>query len=425
MLKCAILFISFLLCFLCKFGSICANQVDTSRLYDRPINHIPSANTIPSSNYKPFVSARPPFAIVTPHQLTQFFQERPRQATFYSASFDFFSTWLPWGNNHAMPNMLLRSMAPKNHHQPISSYQSMTLDKINGNKEISLLKILGIDGLNLSLKKDRFFKELSDREGILLWLNYMNSFFYFNTCANKNINTSNTRTAKPTSPYSSNQNLTSLNCNTWVHDLYRPAAPLDSHSDDFSNDTMQAYRNYDNLSKDEKKFFKKRQSQFYLNIIDPSLIKITRFTGPSIIDRAPVLWNVTVRHHLTSFGYAMDTNLYFKQRPSKFLFILRNHFNKKSYFPGIDMKISRLPVLFSNHILRFSTRLAIWLQPENQNYSTSQSELGGLLSFKLSRKGQYTEPYIEMETKTAGWVTGNSHLDPNYRLRVGLSVKIN
>jgi len=426
MVKFAILFISFLLCFLGKFGSICANQTDANRPYSHPTDHISPENTSLLANYKPFVNTRSPFAIASPQQLTQFFQARSQQLAFNSSAFDFSSPRLPWGD-HGIPNVLLRSMTQKNNHQPITTYQSMTLDKVHDNKGINLLKILGIDGLNLPLKKDRFFKKLSDSESILLWLNYMNSYFYINTCAKKNIKTSkaNTRAVNPPNRYATNQNLASLNCNAWIRDLYRPQASDENNADYFSNNTMPHYRNYDNLSKDEKRFFKKQRNQFFLNIIDPSLIKVTRFTGPSLIDRSPVLWNVTVRHHLTSFGYAMDTNLYFKQRPSKFLFILRNHFNKKSYFPGVDMKISRLPILFSDNVLRFSTRLAIWLQPENQNDSTTHSELGGLISFKLSRKGQYTEPYIEMETKTAGWITGNSHLDPNYRLRVGLSVKVN
>ncbi len=410
MLKCTILFIFFLVCLLCKFGFVCASQTDITRQYDRPIDHI-----IPFTNDKPFIR-------ISPHQMIPFFQKRPRQAIFYSRSFHFFSTWLPWENNHSTPNPSLRRLAQKNHHQAISSDQSIALNKIN-NSRGKLLKILGINGLNLSLKKDLFFKELSDREGILIWLNYMNSFFYFNTCAHKNINASNAQTAKPVIPYSNNQNPTNSNCNTWVHDLYRPS--VNSNSDNFSNNTIQVYRNDDDLSKGERSFFKTRKNQSFLNIIDPSLIKISRFTGPSLIDRAPVLWNLTVRHHLTSFGYAMDTNLYFKQQPSKFLFILRHQFNKKSYFPGIDMKISRLPVLFSGSVLRFSARLAIWLQPKNQKYSTTQSEPGGLLSFKLSRKNQYTEPYIEMESKTAGWVTGNSYLTPHYQLRVGLSLKFN
>jgi hypothetical protein len=68
-----------------------------------------------------------------------------------------------------------------------------------------------------------------------------------------------------------------------------------------------------------------------------------------------------------------------------------------------------------------SPRLALWLQPRDQRYSSAAVTPGGLASVRLTWRLERVQPWIEVTGKTEGWVPGEVHLVANLSVRTGVS----
>ena len=139
----------------------------------------------------------------------------------------------------------------------------------------------------------------------------------------------------------------------------------------------------------------------------------------------PFEWNATLRHHLTSFGYNIDANLFLKQNTVNLMVTWHNYFNKDHYFPGLELALYRLPVNLFGNKLPLTLRTAIWQQPKDQQFTTAESELGGLAAIKLYIPWtRHVETFMEIESKNDGWVAGNVYLEAETSLRVGVAAQL-
>ena len=354
------------------------------------------------------------------------------------AAFDFAMTWVPGGNSW---------MHEEWHRAVLTSRGIGSYDDVNdfpfgrsviavshvADEELVRLKrdhpadqvrlsSAGIESQyeqNLLIEKRRFNEESVTWDRFLLWLNHTNAIFYLWTCASGD--DADKSTHDQNSHDGANipkRDFTGLDCTAWVYDLFRPDEPYAARGTHPSGVGINRYRSYSSLTEEEKDFLKLQKSLSLLNLADPFLFAIDALDLP--IFGEGVRWNLTLRHHLTSFGYSIQGNLFYRRGSASWLLQLHNHFNAVRYFPGASAELSRYRL--SGLPLSVSGRLVLWMQPEDQRVKSTVSVPGALATLTLHKPWTESfESYLGLEGKTPGWVAGNVYLERNLSLFLGLA----
>ncbi|NJL76756.1 MAG: hypothetical protein HC892_18770 [Saprospiraceae bacterium] len=129
-----------------------------------------------------------------------------------------------------------------------------------------------------------------------------------------------------------------------------------------------------------------------------------------------------VRHSLTSFGNDVSLDVFYQTPKTNIFTSLHNYNNLNASFWGLESAIIDKPLL--NDKLLVSGKGMLWIQPQDQSFTTNKGSLGGLLNFRGSLQLGTWFPYVELEGKTKGWVIGNVFLGENISLNCGLNVRI-
>jgi hypothetical protein len=285
------------------------------------------------------------------------------------------------------------------------------------------LHAAGIEGQNqlvLALQKDNFFY------GTNLWNAPLYWFVHFNTLAYIRLS-GRPRADKETDEQNreegavSRRDFTGLDFTAWVYDLHRPKEAYEARGAHPSGVGLDRYIKHSDLTEPEKRYLKRQGRLSYLNFIDPQLlgIDVIRMKRPRGED--PVRFNANLKHTLTSFGYVVDANIFFRQAETNVFLTLHNYYNKDAWFPGLDFTYFRtLPQ--DEDGWNTATRLALWMQPEGQKFAAEKRDPGGLLALRfIYESSTRVQPFIEFEGKTRGWVAGNVYLDPAVSARLGFS----
>lgn len=278
--------------------------------------------------------------------------------------------------------------------------------------------------LNLALEKDAFFFDTKTWNLPILWFNDVNSITYLFICVTNEANSGTDQSNRSDGADIATRDFTGLDFTAWVYDLYRPDEPYENRGVHPSGVGINRYRKLSDLTREEKDFLELQVALSFLNLLDSNLIGFARFNATNPFTKAPFEWNATVRHHLTSFGFTVDLNLFLRQTPWNILFIAHNYLNDSRYFPGVDLELLRYPVKILNRDFLVSPRTALWLQPKDQRFFTDAASLGGLARLKLEwMLAGALLPYVELEAKSEGWVAGNAYLDPSFSAKVGIAVQ--
>lgn len=373
------------------------------------------------------------------HQLEQTFAERRGWRLTTEIGFDIVMTWLPLGDSwlheewhravlgrrgiqsyNDVYNLPVFADAISVSH--IGDADLMQL-KQNHPAEFVRLSAAGIEAqyeLNLELEKDVFFSGQRNANGLLLWMNALNSIAYLDTCAGKD---SDTFTAEFNLQDGANvpkRDFTGLDCTAWVYDLHRPDEPYAQRGVHPSGVGIDRYISWSDLTSTERSYLRRQRDLSLLNLIDPFLFRHHSSAATNPMDGSALRWNMTLRHHLTSFGYTIDTNLFLHTTHFDALAIVHSYRNQRHTFPGISVEIRRLPLAAFAVPIHVSTTATLWQQPRLQRFDTENSVLGGQLAARLDYPvHQRWDVYVETDWKTAGWVVGNVFLDANTSLRLG------
>ncbi len=200
---------------------------------------------------------------------------------------------------------------------------------------------------------------------------------------------------------------------TWVYDLFRPNEPYESRGVHPSGIGIDRYIKYSDLTTEEKEYLDLQKDLSVFNFFSPQLFGFDFFTIGSPFDNRQVKWNVALMHFFTSFGYTLDGNLLIKQGDYNFAIKQHNYHNHERSFPGLEFEVVRLPVQVTNGLKTFLTSsIALWLQPKNQLFYTTDASPGGMFSLKSSTPiHEDFELFIQGAVKTEGWVAGVVQLD--------------
>jgi hypothetical protein len=210
-----------------------------------------------------------------------------------------------------------------------------------------------------------------------------------------------------------------LDFSAWTYDLFRPDEPYQARGVHPSGVGINRYRKTTDLTPEEHDFLEKQGSLSFLNLLDPRLAGISRFGGRT---REDWRWTASVRHQLTSFGYALDGHLFLGRGTSDARLTVHHYFNHDRFFPGLELALLRRPLRLAGHPFVLSGTAALWLQPERQRFFTRHARPGGLLAVDLELAHRGVRPYVSLVGKTSGWVAGNVYLERNLSLAAGLRV---
>ncbi len=207
----------------------------------------------------------------------------------------------------------------------------------------------------------------------------------------------------------------------WVYDLHRPDEPYEMRGLHPSGVGLDRYRKRSHLTAAEKEYLSLQGKLQLLNLVDPFLFGLNGGVrvggGPD-----PVRVSAGLSHYLTSFGHTIDANLLAQRGAANVAVTLHSYTNRDRRFAGLTTELIDYPVTAAGRRLDVSPRLAVWAQPARQRFDATEGSLGGLAGVRvrtaLSRR---VGAFVDLETKSAGWVAGNVYLDRNTSLRLGLS----
>lgn len=300
--------------------------------------------------------------------------------------------------------------------------------KLEHPQEVVRLSSAGIEAnneANLQLEKETFFFDSPSWNTPQLWINYGVGIYTFFVCSGPRSDKATDSLNKATDASVESRDFTGLDPTAWVYDLFRPGEPYQGRGINPSGIGINRYRKFSDLNSEEQKFIQDQAVLSWTNLLDPNLLGFQYFTGSSPFSGREFRWNMTARHHMTSFGHTLDGNVFIRQSPWNLLFIVHNYFNHERYFPGLETQILRYPISWLDRSFKISGRLAIWEQPASQEFRASPSAPGALASLTIAYAYSPTfEPYLEIERKSAGWVAGNVYLDPNTSFAMGLNLGV-
>jgi hypothetical protein len=277
----------------------------------------------------------------------------------------------------------------------------------------------GDNQLVSSLIKDAFFLGTS-RADWIVWLNVTNDHFYIRASTTREVDT-DTNLHNSEERTIQERDFTGFDFTAWVYDLHRPEEDYAARGVHPSGVGIDRYIKLSDLTTEEIRYLKKQRDLSLFNIAGLFLMKPHKVRPFSSGDE----FSLVIRpiHYLTSFGYTVNADFFLKKPDLNLVFSLQNQFNDDHYFPGVDMEMINYPYRIFGKEIAVTPRLSVWSQPKDQNFRTSKSELGGLVSLKTSaplKKGWST--YLELEGKTKGWVAGNVYLDDAVSARTGVTL---
>ena len=160
-----------------------------------------------------------------------------------------------------------------------------------------------------------------------------------------------------------------------------------------------------------------------MNLINPAIIGKSRFTATNPFNGKEFFWNFGIAHFLTSFGYSVDVQFFYKQENINLVFIYHTYANAFTKLPGLEFEIIRYPINVFGKQSFLNVGLHVWLQPNQQKFWTTEREAGGRVRVTLSFPIiENIEVFISPSFKSRGWVAGNVYLDKAAELRLGLNL---
>ncbi len=202
----------------------------------------------------------------------------------------------------------------------------------------------------------------------------------------------------------------------WVYDLYNSK---ESYADRGIHPTgigIDRYRDYNDLSSAMLDYVEKMANRQWLNIINPFMFRV-----PEIRVHESLALNLAVRHYLTSFGDDIQLDIYLNYKNHKSIVTFHKYSNHdREWYSGLEMNTYITYITFKESNLIGNIRGMIWSQPDNQSFFTEESQMGGLISFKVAYQNRSVfQPYLEIDTKTNGWVAGIPYLKKKISTRFG------
>jgi hypothetical protein len=243
----------------------------------------------------------------------------------------------------------------------------------------------GVEGqyaLADELERNAFFYDQPTTSGFIIGMSYAAASVYSALCASRPQGTGD--------------------CALWADGLFAPTAP--------------PHQEGQPLPPAAERFMRRQAALSFLNFVDPFVFL---FRG---VEVDGTRWNAALRSVPTSFGFDVRLDLFHRRGVTGMVLALHSYLNDARYFPGGEVELVARRV----GPLRIGGRVNAWLQPDGQSVSSHGARPGGnlVVVMALPLASGRLDPYLELDAKTAGWVTGNARLEAGLAARLGLAVNL-
>lgn len=271
---------------------------------------------------------------------------------------------------------------------------------------------------NLALEKSQFFHGTRTWNDALYLFNYLQGQAYIDMCSTLSNNDFTDEFNLEDGANVPMRDFTGCDFSAWTYDLHRPNEPYAARGVHPSGVGIDRYIATRDLSRAEKDFLVRQRKLALLNFVDPNLLGRHYFLLPG----ENALGNASLRHHLTSFGYTVEANVFYRDQSMKLFGTLRAYRNNERTFPGLEAELIDHPLALGGQDVLLGSRLLLWLQPKDQAFRTQSATPGGMASMRAGLPlSRYVQPYLELQGKTAGWVAGEVSLDASATARIGVT----
>ncbi len=368
------------------------------------------------------------------------FADSPRAGYLTLIGFDLIATWLPLGNSwlHEEWHRAVMGRYGIDSHNEIYDFNFEEVIKVYDVDDAELVHLkdqhpadhirlssAGLEAqyeLNHALEQDTFFARAGGWHILLLWMNTLNNIAYLDTCASRDADELTREETASEGADISARDFTGLDCNAWVYDLHRPAEPYADRGTHPSGVGIDRYRDYSDLTRAEQDYLKHMRDLSLLNLVDPFLFGRNQFRGQHR-RLGDFHWNMTLRHHLTPFGYDVSANLFLLSAASQRLVTVHSYRNQKDAWLGLEWQQFRDAPRWLAATWRLDWRMALWQQPQSLAFTADDGKWGGALTLRGYKAIGNWAPYAQLEAKTEGWLAGNVYLEPNYSVQLGFVLR--
>ncbi|GAA4438479.1 hypothetical protein GCM10023091_19140 [Ravibacter arvi] len=214
------------------------------------------------------------------------------------------------------------------------------------------------------------------------------------------------------------RDFTGYDFSAWIYDLVRPHEPYEARGEWPGGIGIKRPVKESDLTGEMKDFLKETGRMQYLNFVSPFLLGINRLQF-----RPGQYFNFALRSLPTSFGYYAGGDFFLEMRERRVMVGLGVNRSKKLTLPALNFHCYDL---VKPEVSRWQAhaQLSLWMQPEDQMWSSGRATPGLALSIQpryalTSRLSVMTD----LSYKTKGWVFGDPYLDRRISGRIGLSLR--
>jgi hypothetical protein len=291
--------------------------------------------------------------------------------------------------------------------------------KANNNADFVRMNAAGIEGQYeyiKSVQKDNFYYNLNLSSTISYWVNALNSISYVQVCSTEKGDSLIAKAERLEGTNIKVRDFTGLDFTAWIYDLSRPNEAYSARGASPSGVGIRRYRQTNDLTSEELNYLKKMGNMQWINLVSPMMFFVN-----SVEVNNNFRFNFSLFHYLSSFGYDVGSNFFIDYKQNKVFFALHNYHNLNNSFYGIETQVIDKELSVNKYKFLVTPSLHLWTQPKNQEFRTSNSQLGGKAEVHVSTMlGKTWRPYIALSVKTPGWVAGDVYLNSNSSFRFGI-----
>jgi len=287
------------------------------------------------------------------------------------------------------------------------------------------LSTAGIEGeveLLAEMERRLFFGESNAPHFFLLPMLVASSVGYQVLCATSEAETMTDDMNRTEGADVPRRDFTGLDCTASVYDMFRPDEPYAARGVHPSGVGIDRYRKPSQLTGAERDYVRLQAWLSLLGALDPQLYGVRRFYW-TLPGGSKWEWNAALRYLPSPFGSTLRLDGFLRAHGLSAFGSLQAYVSRDLVLPGVDATLRYSGSGVQG--LRLSTRAALWLQPEALCFATSRVAPGGLFSLRLEWGAlPRLAPYLEVESKTAGWVAGSVSLGADVLGRAGIVVYV-
>lgn len=284
------------------------------------------------------------------------------------------------------------------------------------------MHVAGIEGEYLlidKLQKENFFYEQNRSHEFMYLLTTINAISYVAGSASSNFVDKLTDKMNAEEAKIKDRDFTGIDFTAWAYDLFNPSEEYNKRGLHPLGNGIDRYIKVEDLSKDAHYYLKKQARRSFLNLLSTSL-----FYRNTVVLNDKYVYNVYLRHLLTSFGDDISFNYMLMGQGNRFVFKYHHASNYIRFFPALEAEWFEKYYKIGNINLLFTPKLLVGVQPLKQSFTTKKSAFLGNASCRIELLSNKIQPWVELDAKTEGWVAGNPYLEKNFSFKMGVSMRV-